>query len=262
MSAEGVVAGRVALITGGTRGIGRGIADALLAEGAAVVVNGTSVDKGATCLAEMGAPERSHFIAGDVKQRSTCERLVAETVERFGAIDVLVNNSGGGGQTALTVDISDEEWESSIDWNLNHPFWCTRAALRHMIPRRWGRVINLSSMYGKMPIAGFPHYVTTKHAINGFTKAVALETGTQGITVNSLCPGVVLTDIWEANAPTAAASMGLSYEQYVDMIVAGSALKRANTVEEVAAIAVMLCSPAGAGITGACLSIDGGTAPY
>jgi 3-hydroxybutyrate dehydrogenase len=262
VSGHGVVAGRVALITGGTRGIGRGIADALLAEGAAVVVNGTSSDKGLACLEEMNAGDRAHFIAGDVKQRTVCERLVAETVERYGAIDILVNNSGGGGRSALTVDLSDEEWESSIDWNLNHPFWCTRAALRHMIPRRWGRIINLSSMYGKVPIAGFPHYVTTKHAINGFTKAVALETGSQGITVNALCPGVVLTDIWEANAPAAAAALGLTYDQYVDTIVAGSALKRANTVEEVAAIAVMLCSPMGAGITGTCLSIDGGTSPY
>jgi 3-hydroxybutyrate dehydrogenase len=262
VSATGVVAGRVALITGGTRGIGRGIADALLAEGAMVVVNGTSDDKGRACLEEMGARDRTHFISGDVKDQQVCEGLVESTVARFGSIDIVVNNSGGGGQTSLTVDMPDEEWEASLNWNLNHPFWCTRAALRHMIPNGWGRIINLSSMYGKVPLAGFPHYVTTKHAINGFTKAVAAEVGSQGITVNSLCPGVVLTDIWEQNAPAAAAAMGMTYDEYVATIVAGSALKRANTVEEVAALAVFLCSPAGAGITGACLSVDGGTAPY
>jgi 3-hydroxybutyrate dehydrogenase/3-oxoacyl-[acyl-carrier protein] reductase len=258
----GAVDGRVALVTGGTRGIGRGIAEALLAEGAHVVVNGRSAEKGAAALREMDARDRAHFIAGDVKRRADCRALVAGTVERYGAIDILVNNAGGGGNTALVADMSDEEWDASVDWNVNHPFWCTRAALGHMIPRGWGRIINLSSMYGKVPLSGFAHYVTTKHAVNGFTKAVAQETGTHGITCNSICPGVVLTDIWEENAPAAAAAMGMEYEEYIATIVEGSALKRPNTVEEVGALAAFLCSEAGAGITGACLSVDGGTAPY
>jgi 3-hydroxybutyrate dehydrogenase len=258
----GAIDGRVALITGGSRGLGRGIAEALLAEGASVVINGRSEEKGRTALAEMGAGERGHFLAGDVRRREACQALVEGTVQRYGAIDILVNNAGGGGSSATVAELSDEEWESSMNWNVNHPFWCTRAALRHMIPRRWGRIINMSSMYGKLPLAGFAHYITSKHAINGFTKAVAQETGTVGITCNSICPGVVLTDIWEENGPAAAAEMGMAYEEYVAMIVAGSALKRPNTVEEVAAMATLLCSDAGAGITGACLSVDGGTAPY
>jgi 3-hydroxybutyrate dehydrogenase len=257
-----VVEDRVALITGGSRGIGRGIAAALLAEGAKVVINGRSEEKGRQALAELDAGERAEFIAGDVQVQDVCESLVEGTVKRFGRIDVLVNNAGGGGSTALVVDISDEEWTSSLNWNLNHPFWCTRRALRHMLPRRWGRIINISSMYGKVPLAGFPHYITTKHAINGFTKAVAHENGQHGVTCNAICPGVVLTDIWAQNGPGAAEALGLSYDEYVAMIVASSAIKRPNTIEEISAMAVLLCSEAGAGITGACLSVDGGSAPY
>lgn len=258
----GAVDGKVALVTGGTRGIGRGIAEALLAEGAKVVVNGRSEEKGRLALKEIDAGDRAYFLAGDVQRKSDCEALVQTTVAHFGAIDILVNNAGGGGSTAKVVDMSDEVWEASLNWNLNHPFWCTRAALRHMIPSRWGRILNMSSMYGKIPIAGFANYVTTKHALHGFTKAVAHETGTLGITCNALCPGVVLTDAWVENGPTSAAGAGMEFDEYVALNVSQSALKRPNTVEEVAAMAILLCSAAGAGITGACLSVDGGSAPY
>jgi NAD(P)-dependent dehydrogenase (short-subunit alcohol dehydrogenase family) len=253
---------RIALVTGGTRGIGRGIAEALLAEGAKVVINGRSEEKGARALAELAAGDRAHFIAGDVQRQADCEALVEGTVQRYGRIEILVNNAGGGGNTALVSEMSDEAWITSMNWNLNHPFWCTRAALRHMLPKRWGRVINMSSMYGKVPLPGVAHYITSKHAINGFTKAVAQETGEHGITCNAICPGVVLTDVWAEQGPGSAAALGMEYDEYVAMIVAGSALKRPNTVDEVAAMAVLLCSPAGAGITGACLSVDGGSTPY
>jgi NAD(P)-dependent dehydrogenase (short-subunit alcohol dehydrogenase family) len=258
----GIVEGRVALVTGGTRGIGRGIAEALLAEGACVVVNGRSVEKGARALDEMGAPDRTHFIAGNVQLQTVCEQLVDGTVARFGAIDILVNNAGGGAGAATIAEMPDETWTACINWNLNSPFWCTRAALAHMIPRQWGRIINLSSIYGKVPLATQGHYVTAKHAINGLTKTVAHENGTYGITCNALCPGVVLTDVWEQNGPASAAAAGLTYDEFVDMIVSTSAIKRPNTVAEVAAMALLLCSPAGAGITGALLSVDGGTSPY
>jgi 3-hydroxybutyrate dehydrogenase len=258
----GAVEGRVALITGGSRGLGRGIAQALLGEGGCVVINGRSEDKGRAALDEMDAGENGHFIAGDVRRRDDCEALVRGTVARYGTIDILVNNAGSGGSSAPVGELSDAEWDSIMDFNVNHPFWCTRAALRHMIPRRWGRIINMSSMYGKVPLVGFAHYITSKHALNGFTKAVAQDTGTLGITCNSICPGVVLTDLWEENGPASAAALGMDYEAYVDMIVAGSALKRPNTVGEIAAMAMLLCSEAGAGITGACLSVDGGSTPY
>lgn len=254
--------GKVALVTGGTRGIGRGVAEALLAEGAMVVVTGRSEGKGAQAILEMGAGDRAHYIRGDMSVQGECEAAVSGTVERYGSIAILVSNAGGGGDGAHVVDMTDEAWTTSQNLNVNHTFWCARAALRHMIPNGWGRIINMSSMYGKVPLPGVSHYITSKHAILGFTKSLAQEVGTQGITCNAICPGVVLTDVWTEQAPVAAAALGMELDDYIDMIVAGSAIKRANTVEEVAALAVLLCSPAGAGITGACLSVDGGSTPY
>ncbi|MEM9611240.1 MAG: SDR family oxidoreductase, partial [Actinomycetota bacterium] len=195
----GKLDGKVAAVTGGTRGIGRGIAEAFLAEGAKVVINGRSPEKAEATIAEIGAGDSLAFYAGDVTDQAVCEGLVAYTIEHFGQIDIMVNNAGGGGESFPLVDLPDAEWNHVLDWNLNHPMWCTRAALKDMLPRESGRIINISSMYGKMAIPMVSPYVTTKHALNGFTKAVAHEVGAQGITVNAICPGFVETDILKAN---------------------------------------------------------------
>jgi 3-hydroxybutyrate dehydrogenase len=264
--------GRVAAITGGTRGIGRGIAEAFLAEGASVVVNGRSAEKGRQAVDEMGGAEmggagmgggeRVAFVAGDVLNQADVENVVDATVERFGRIDILVNNAGGGGDFAPCVDLSDESWNTTITWNLSTTFWGTRRALRHMIPQEWGRIINMSSVEGKHGKPAMSSYVAAKHAINGFTKSVAKEVGTLGVTVNALCPGLIITDIVRDNGPQTAAAMGLTFDEMVAVFASESAIKRTNTVEEVAAVAVLLASDLGAGITGALLSIDGGTAAY
>ncbi|MFM7536432.1 MAG: SDR family NAD(P)-dependent oxidoreductase [Acidimicrobiales bacterium] len=258
----GFLDGRTALITGGTRGIGRAIATVLHAEGANVVINGRSEDKGRQAIDELGGGDRIHFLAGDVQLQSVCEGLVAGTIERYGAIDILVNNAGGVGNPAIVAELGDEEWQSILNWNLNHPFWCSRAALKAMIPRQWGRIINMSSMYGKTALPGVAPYITTKHALNGLTKVIAQEVGTLGITCNALCPGLIITDIVESTAPMSAAAIGMNYDDYINMIVAGSAIKKPNTVEQVAAVALLLCSEAGAGITGSMINIDGGSSPY
>jgi 3-hydroxybutyrate dehydrogenase/3-oxoacyl-[acyl-carrier protein] reductase len=258
----GFLDGRTALITGGTRGIGRAIAEALHGEGANVVVNGRSEDKGKRCLDEMGGGDRLHFLAGDVQRQDVCEGLVQGTVERYGSIDIMVSNAGGVGNPAIVAELADAEWNAVLNWNLNHPFWCARASLRHMMPKQWGRIINVSSMYGKIALPGVAPYITTKHALNGLTKVIAQEVGTMGITCNALCPGLIITDIVEDTAPASAAAIGMEYDDYISMIVSGSAIKRPNTPQEVAAVALLLCSDAGAGITGALLSIDGGTSPW
>ena len=176
----GELDGRVACITGGTRGIGRAIAEGFLAEGAKVVINGRTPSKGEATMVEIGAGDNLHFIAGDVTQQSVCEGLVDQTVEHFGRIDIMVNNAGGGGDPAPLAEMGDEIWQFVMNWNLNHPFWCTRRALKYMIPQESGRIINISSMYGKVALPGSSHYVTTKHGLNGMTKAVALEVGEMG----------------------------------------------------------------------------------
>lgn len=254
---------RVAVITGGTRGIGRGIADGFLDEGAKVVINGRSPEKGRQALEEMKAGDRAHFVAGDVTSQADVEALVDEAVAHFGSVDVLVNNAGGSDRFALVHELSDEAWRFALDFNLNASFWATRRALRHMVGKGWGRVIFISSTEGKQASkAMVSHYITNKHAIHGLAKAVAFEYGQQGITSNAICPGAVETDLTRTVGPDAAEAMGITYEEFLANYAQESMIKRLNTVEEVAAMAVLLASEEGGGITGALLNVDGGTAQW
>ncbi len=253
--------GKVAAITGGTRGIGRGIAEAFLAEGARVVMNGRNPQKGARALQEINAGPAAHFIAGDVRVQSDVEAFVQGTIEHYGRIDILVNNAGGSSGFAPVAELSDEAWNEALNWMLNSTFWATRRALQDMVPRRWGRIINISSVEGKQANkTSVAHYITNKHAINGLTKAVAFENGPLGITCNAICPGGVETDLMIETGPAAAEALGLTYEEYVNEYAQDAAIKRLNTVEEVAAMAVLVASELGGGITGALLDVNGGTA--
>lgn len=254
--------GKTAAITGGTAGIGRGIAETFLAEGANIALMARNPEKGARLLEEMDAGDRTMFVAGDVMEQQSVEGFVDQTVERFGTVDILVNNAGGAGDLAPLVDLSDESFDQAMKWNIYATFWATRRALKPMIAQKSGRVINISSTEGKMGKPTFAPYTIAKHGINGMTKSVAQEVGTLGITVNAICPGLVLTDLIMDSGPATAAGMGMTFDEMIDMFSQESALKRPNTVEEVAAMALLLASDAGAGITGALLSVDGGTAQY
>jgi len=259
---DGELSGRVALVTGGSRGIGRGIAEAFLAEGAKVVITGTSADKGAKAVAEIGRPDDVHFVQADAKLRDDCERAVDEAVERFGKLDILVNNAGGADNHAPVAELTDEAFDDALKWNLWSTFWCSRHAVTPMLERGWGRIINMSSVEGKVGKPGLAIYVTAKHAVNGFTKAMAQEVSAGGVTVNALCPGMIETDIVKQVGPGAAASIGVTYEEMLDMFAKESCTKQLMTVEDVANVAVLLASDLGGGITGSLLSIDGGTSPY
>ena len=186
---DGTLDGRVACITGGTRSIGRGIAEALYAAGASVVVNGRDAVKGQQCVEEMGGGDRLHFIGGDMTKQADVEGLIDQTIDHYGQLDICVLNSGGVANTAPVHLMTDEEWLLEIDWNLNHVFWGMRRALNHMIPRGSGRILVTSSVEGKLGKPGLPGYVATKHAVNGLVKTAAREVGTLGITVNALLPG-------------------------------------------------------------------------
>ena len=253
--------GKVAVITGGTGGIGRAIAEGFLAEGARVVVSGRNADRGEQVVSELGA-DRALFSQGDATTKEGVEQAVEAAVEHFGHIDIMVNNAGGAERLAPLVDLYDEDWDLVMKWNLYSTFWGTRAALRHMLPRKNGRIINISSVEGKHGKPVLTAYVAAKHAINGLTKAAAKEVGTQGVTVNAICPGLVITDIIKRNGPLTAQAMGITFDEMVGLFAAESAIKRPNTVDEVAAVAVLLASDVGAGITGAIYSVDGGTAAY
>jgi len=258
----GKLEGKVACITGGTRSIGRGMADAFVAEGAKVVVNGRDRTKGEKAVAELGGPERAAFFGGDAAKQATVEGLIDFTIDHFGQLDICCLNSGGVLHTAPVVDMTDEEWNLEIDWNLNHVFWGMRRALRHMLPRGYGRIIVTSSVEGKVGKPGIPGYTTTKHAVNGLVKSAAQETGTTGVTVNSLLPGIIETDIVRDTGPESAAAMGITYDEMIGLYTKESCIQRPNTVEEVAAVAVFLASDAARNFTGCMFPIDGGTSPY
>ena len=255
--------GKVAVVTGSTRGIGRGIAEALLTAGATVVLSGRSVDKGQQALDEIGAGSKAHFVACDAESQADVEKLIDDTVSRFGSVDILVNNAGGSDGFALVHELSDAAWNRALNWSLNSAFWATRRALPSMIDKSWGRVIFISSVESKAAMTpAASHYITTKHALNGFAKAVAREYGTMGITSNAICPGAVETDMMKDAGKSAAEAMGITYQQFLDNYAKDSMIKRINTVEEVAAMALLLASPAGGGITGAMMNVDGGTSSW
>ena len=140
--------GKVAAITGGTAGIGRAIAEAFVAEGARVVVSGRNADRGKQAASELG-DDRAIFHQGDATTKEGIEQAVGTAVERFGRLDIMVNNAGGAERLAPLVDLYDEDWDLVMKWNLYSTFWGTRAALRQMLPRKYGRIINVSSVEGK-----------------------------------------------------------------------------------------------------------------
>jgi len=258
--------GKVAAITGGTAGLGRGIAEAFLAEGAKVALFARNPEKGARVVEELrvgrGSKDRVVFFAGDVMEQGDVEGFIDSVIDTFGTIDILVNNAGGAGDLQPLVDLSDEAFDEAMKWNVYSTFWACRRALPAMIKKGDGRIINMSSMEGKHGKPVFTAYTAAKHAVNGLTKSLAREVGEAGVTVNTICPGLVVTDIIKNNGPETAKAMGMEFDEMITMFASEAAIKRPNTVQEIAAMALLLASKEGAGITGANLSVDGGTAQF
>jgi 3-hydroxybutyrate dehydrogenase len=254
---------QVALVTGGSGGIGLGITQGLIAEGFKVAMTGRNQEKGERIAAELSPDGNALFIKANALEQTEVEAAVDQTAAWGGRIDLLVNNSGGSSGYALVHELTDEAWQQALTWNLTSVFWSTRRALPHMLKEGSGCIINISSVQGKQ--ANRPntsHYISSKHGVNGFTKAVAREYGAMGITSNAICVGAVETDLMREVGPKAASAAGLTYEEYKQRYAEQAMTGRLNTVSEVAAMAVLLASPHGKGITGAILNVDGGTCPY
>ncbi len=259
----GLCSGRVVAVTGGTSGIGLAIAAALLAEGASVAVCGRSEERGAKAIAELAAGDRAMFVTCDARDPQQVDAFIDTVAATLSPVDILVNNAGGTDGFALIHEMADDAWNRALDLCLNSAFWATRRALPHMIEQRWGRVIFISSVEGKQATKPMvSHYITTKHALNGFAKAVAYEYGPSGITSNAICPGAVETETMQVAGRDAATAAGITYEAFLDAYAQESMIKRLIKVEEVAAMAVLLASEAGAGMTGSLINVDGGTAPW
>ena len=254
---------QVAVVTGGSRGIGAGIVEAFLEAGARVAFNGRSADKGQALVDALGAPEGLWFCPGSATDAADLDRLIDGAVARFGKLTVLVNNAGGSGALMPITELPEAAWESDLRLNLTSAFLATKAALRHMLPAGYGAIINISSVEGKTAAPSMAAYVASKHGLNGLTKAVAAEVGRQGVTVNAICPGLILTDAVRDGGPGLAASLGMTFDEMVDKIFKSKTLTgELNTVDQVAQMALLLAGPAGRGITGALLSVDGGISPY
>ena len=257
----------VAVVTGGSRGIGRAIVAAFLDEGARVAFNGRDSMKGRVALEELVAAgyaaDRLLFMTGDARSSADVKAVIDAAAERWGHIDVMVNNAGGITAPAPVASLTDEAWANDLQWNLTSVFYGTKHAFAHMLARGAGTVINISSVEGKTGAPGMAGYVAAKHGIHGLTKAAAAEVGRMGITVNAICPGLILTDSVAQGGPGTAAAMGLTFEEMIDQVFKAKTLTGTlNTVEQVAAVAVLLASPAGRGITGTFINVDGGQAPY
>jgi 3-hydroxybutyrate dehydrogenase len=253
--------GKTALVTGSTSGIGLGIATRLAAEGANIVLNGfgerAQIER---IAAGLKAKHRVAvtYDAADMTKPVAIAAMLAAAIEQFGAVDVLVNNAGI--QHVAPVDeFPVDKWDAIIAINLSSAFHTVRAALPAMKSRRWGRIVNIASAHALVASPFKSAYVAAKHGIAGFTKTVALEVAEQGITVNAICPGYVLTPLVEKQIPDTAKARGISEEAVKrDVLLAAQPTKKFVAVEEVAGLAAFLCSEAAASITGAILPVDGG----
>ena len=207
--------GKTALVTGSTSGIGLGIAKALAAQGANVMLNGFGdVDAAVAEVSEVASATGAcvAYHGADMSKPADIEAMVRAAEEQFGSLDVLVNNAGIQ-YVAPVEDFPAERWDAIIAINLSSVFHATRAALPGMKARNWGRIINVASVHGLVASAQKSAYVAAKHGVVGFTKTVALETATTGVTVNAICPGWVLTPLVQKQVDARAAAAGVSDEE-------------------------------------------------
>jgi 3-oxoacyl-[acyl-carrier protein] reductase len=243
----GGLAGRVAIVTGGTRGIGAAIAAALAADGASVVVSGRDAERLERAQRSLEAGGAAAVaVAADVANREDCERLVETARQRFGRLDIVVNNAGIT-RDALLVRMKDDDWDRVIDVNLRGAFLMTRAAARPMMRQRSGRIVNVASTAGAMGNAGQANYSAAKAGLIGLTKATARELAHWSILVNAVAPGLIETDM-SAALPEAARQA----------LLGQIPLGRIGTAGEVAEVVRFLAGDGGSYVTGQVLHVNGG----
>jgi 3-oxoacyl-[acyl-carrier protein] reductase len=242
--------GKIALVTGGSRGIGRAISLALAAHGASVAINYATNAGAAQETASLIGEGRAVTIAGDVADPATATKLIDGTVEAFGRIDILVNNAGVTADD-LILRMSEDAWDRVVDTNLKGAFAITKAALRPMIRQRWGRIISVSSVAGIVGNAGQANYSAAKAGMIGLTKAIAKEIASRNITANVIAPGFVDTEM-TANLTDA------QRQEIMRMVAVG----RTGTPDDIAPAAVFLASEEAAYVTGHVLTVDGGLVMY
>jgi 3-oxoacyl-[acyl-carrier protein] reductase len=246
--ATGSLEGRIGFVSGGSRGIGRGIVEALLAEGASVVLTGRSPEKGAKALAELGVGDRAVFIAGDARSQADVESAVDQTIEKFGRVDILVNNAGvaiGGPIESL----SEETWRRCHDINLTGTFLTCKAVLPVMKRQRSGRIINAASFAAIVPSIGGAAYASSKAAVAHFTRVLAGEVGPWNITANAYAPGMV---------PTQMNHFAERSSEVQERLLDTLTLRRWESAADIADLVCFLASNQAAYITGTLIDVSGG----
>jgi len=255
---------KIAIVTGGGNGIGRGICKRLAAEGATVVVSDLTLEDAeavATEIKDLGG--NAMPIQADVTKESDINRMVHNTLEAYGQIDILTNNAGGGGRSNLMVKLSVEDWDQTLELTLKSTFLCSRAVAPEMIKRKQGRIINISSISGKLGESLVGAYSAAKFGVIGLTQVLAKELGRYSITVNAVCPGYVYTPGWEQLANWMKESFSTMadktpkeiFEQRVKPL---TALGRPQTVEDIGSLVAYLASSEAKNITGQSINVDGG----
>jgi len=253
--------GQTAVVTGSTSGIGLAIARALAEQGANIVLNGfggqDAIEKARRTI-EADFDVKVRYSAADMRKPTEIAAMINMAESSFGSVDILVNNAGVQ-HVAPIEEFPIEMWDTILAINVSSAFHTTRAVVPGMKARKWGRIINTASAHSLVASPFKAAYVTAKHGLAGLTKTVALELAAFGITVNCISPGYVWTPLVERQIPDTMAARHLTREQVInDVLLAAQPTKQFVTVEQVAALAVYLCSDAASQITGANLSIDGG----
>ncbi len=255
------LAGRVALVTGSTSGIGLGIAEALAAQGADVLINGFGDPPALQRLVGSLAARneiRVEFSGADLSKPEQIQDMVRFATKALGRIDILVNNAGIQ-HTAPVESFPPERWDTVLAINLSSNFHAIQAVLPQMRGRNWGRIINVASAHGLVASVHKAGYVAAKHGVLGLTKVVALETATTGITCNAICPGWVLTPLVQKQIDDRAAREKIPVEKAkMDLLSEKQPSREFATPEQIGALAVFLCSEGAAQIRGASISVDGG----
>lgn len=244
--------GKVAIVTGGANGIGRSIAEALSKSGDRVVVVDLAEEKGKEVAKLVGG----YFVRADLAIPRDCRKAVERTIDRFGTVDILVNNAGFQHIDNI-VDFPEVTWDRMMAVMLNAPFLLTKHVWRFMASKRWGRIVNISSVHGLVASSSKCAYVAAKHGLIGLTKVAALEGGPLGITVNAICPAYVRTDLVETQIDDQARVHNLAPDQVVQKVfLERVAVKRLIEPNEVASLVCYICSEEASAISGSALTID------